>query len=54
MDSNIIYDWNKLEEVDFKVYSDFPKIVLKGAAHVSNDYIVESRHRTSELNAPVP
>lgn len=29
MDYHIIYDWNKLEEVDFKVYSGEPKIVLK-------------------------
>lgn len=28
--NNIIYDWNNLEEIDFKVYSGEPKIVLKG------------------------
>jgi len=29
MDFNIVYDWNKLEEVDFKVYSGEPRIILK-------------------------
>ena len=29
IDYNLIYDWNKLEEVDFKVYSGDPKIILK-------------------------
>lgn len=29
MESSIIYDWNKLEEVDFKVYSGEPKITLR-------------------------
>ena len=29
LDNNIMYDWNKLEEIDFKVYSDEPKIFLK-------------------------
>lgn len=28
--NNIIYDWNNLEEIDFKVYSGEPKIVLRG------------------------
>jgi hypothetical protein len=29
VDSNIVYDWNKLEEVDFKVYSGEPRIMLR-------------------------
>ena len=28
-EQNIIYDWNMLEEIDFKVYSGEPKIILK-------------------------
>lgn len=28
-DFNIIYDWNRLQEVDFKVYNGEPKITLK-------------------------
>jgi hypothetical protein len=29
-DHHIIYDWNALEEIDFKVYSGEPRIVMKG------------------------
>ena len=29
MNYNLVYDWNKIEEVDFKVYSGEPRIVLK-------------------------
>lgn len=35
-DNNVIYDWNLIEEIDFKVYGGEPKIVMKTAAMVQN------------------
>lgn len=37
-DHCLLYDWNRLEEVDFKVYNGEPKIVLKGTAATMTVY----------------
>jgi hypothetical protein len=51
IDSNLIYDWNKLEEVDFKVYSGEPKIILREGPDknaINEAYMEASEDREKE------